>query len=202
MSRFVAFIVLAAALATAFTATFGLLGCASNQARGPYQPGSESARDTQRATALNQRAMPYMDKGDSESLHHAEELLREALTADLYYGPAHNNLGVVFLSRGALFDAAGEFEWARKLMPGHPDPRVNLALTLETAGRNNEAIETYLAAVEVYPDHIAAIQGLARLSIKSGRRDERTPAWLRDIAMRGENEQWREWARSELALRH
>jgi len=79
---------------------------------------------------------------------------------------------------------------------------MNLALTLETAGRNDDAIKGYLAAVEVYPDHIAAIQGLARLSMKAGRRDERTPTWLRDIAMRGENEQWREWVRSELALRH
>lgn len=52
----------------------------------------------------------------------------------MFNGPAHNNLGVLFLERGQLCKAANEFEWTRKLLPGHPDPRVNLALTLERAG--------------------------------------------------------------------
>ncbi|MGH7245258.1 MAG: tetratricopeptide repeat protein [Phycisphaerales bacterium] len=186
-------------LSILFATSLLFVGCASNHARGPYQPGDETNRDTARATKLNEQAMPYMDKGDVASLAQAEKLLRESLTADLFYGPAHNNLGVVLLSRGELFGAAQEFEWGRKLMPGHPDPRINLALTLETAGRNSDAMDAYLTAIEVYPDHIAAIQGLARLSIKSGKRDERTPGWLRDIAMRGETQQWREWARSELS---
>jgi len=81
----------------------------------------------------------------------AEDLLRQALVADLVYGPAHNNLGVVYLERGDLYAAANEFEWARKLMPGHPDPRTNLALTLERAGQEYRALARYdpalLAAV-------------------------------------------------------
>jgi len=42
----------------------------------------------------------------------AEKLLREALTADLYHGPAHNNLGVLYLkmSPPKLYEAASEFE--------------------------------------------------------------------------------------------
>jgi Flp pilus assembly protein TadD len=47
----------------------------------------------------------------------AERLLREALTADLWHGPAHNDLGVIHLRRNELYEAASEFEWARKLMP-------------------------------------------------------------------------------------
>lgn len=194
MNRFTAIVpVLAAAV---------LAGCVSGPSRDPYSPRAEANRDTQRATALNAQAVLSIDKGDPASLRRAEEILREALEADLYYGPAHNNLGIVFLAQGKLYEAAGEFEWARKLMPGHPDPRVNLALTLETAGRRKDAIDAYLAAIEVYPDHIAAVQGLARISIKSGLRDERTDAWLSEIALRGEDEQWREWARSELAIGH
>jgi len=34
-------------------------------------------------------------------------------------------------------------------MPGHPDPRMNLALTLEQAGRTDETIQTYKTALEV-----------------------------------------------------
>jgi len=79
-------------------------------------------------------------------------------------------------------------------MPGHPDPRINLALTLERAGRIDEAMRNYAAAMEVYPDHIGAMQGLARLQIRHQRTDDRTAAMLAEIALRGENEQWREWA--------
>ena len=33
----------------------------------------------------------------------------------------HGNLGVLYLNRGELYEAASEFEWARRLLPGHPD---------------------------------------------------------------------------------
>ena len=38
----------------------------------------------------------------------AEEMLREALTVDLYHGPAHNNLGVLFLRQSKLYEAAAK----------------------------------------------------------------------------------------------
>lgn len=82
-------------------------------------------------------------------------------------------------------------------MLGHPDPRVNLAFILESAGRVDDAIATYRTALEVLPDDIAAMQGLARLQVRSGKRDEHTPRLLSEIAMRGETRAWRDWAMSE-----
>ena len=125
----------------------------------------------------------------------AEKLLREALAADLYCGPAHNNLGVLYLNQGKLYEAAGEFEWAKKVMPGHPDPRVNLALTLEKAGRVDEAIAAYSTALEVYPDYLAGMEGFAKLQLATGKSDPRIMHMLDEIAMRGETEEWREWAK-------
>ena len=89
--------------------------------------------------------------------------------------------------------------WARKLLPGLPDPRLNLALTLERAGRTDEALSTYASALDVYPDHVPTLQALARLQIKSGKRDDRTKHALEEIALRGESERWRDWARLQLA---
>jgi hypothetical protein len=43
------------------------------------------------------------------------------------------------------------------------------------------------------------VQALAKLQVRSGKRDERTPRLLRDIALRGETSQWRDWARFQLA---
>jgi len=83
-------------------------------------------------------------------------------------------------------------------MPGHPDPRVNLALTLERAGRTDDAIGAYQTAMEVYPDHLAAMQGLASLQLRTGRADAHTPHYLSEIAMRTDDADWREWARTQL----
>jgi Tfp pilus assembly protein PilF len=175
-----------------------LPGCAAHHpSSNPYAPQVDGDRDELRAQKLTQEAAAVLDRDPK----HAETLLRQALTADLYHGPAHNNLGVLYLKRGELYSAASEFEWARKLMPGHPDPRVNLALTLERAGRTDEALSAYASALEVYPDHLPALQALARLQIKSGKTDARTPHALQEIALRGESEPWREWARGEMSRR-
>ena len=172
-----------------------LAGCATAKATGPYQPASELARDTARAESLNREAAGLIDRDPVR----AEALLREALTADLFFGPAHNNLGVLFLEQDQLYEAASELEWARKLLPGHPDPRVNLALTMERAGKTDEALAAYDAALEVYPEYLPAVMGAARLTLQGGRDDVRLRGWLETIAMRAEDPKWREWSRNQLA---
>jgi tetratricopeptide (TPR) repeat protein len=155
------------------------------------------ARDTASAQRLTHQAAALADSDPDQ----AEHLLRRALAADLFHGPAHNNLGVLYLKRNPplLYEAAEQFEWARKLMPGHPDPRMNLALTLEMAGRTDDAIATYKTALEVYPGHIQSMQALARLQLWAAAADDGTPALLREIALRGEDERWRSWARARTA---
>lgn len=174
-----------------------LLGCASSSEKiGPYQVPEDSARDREAAEELNAQAADVM----GHDLARAEELLREALSADLFHGPAHNNLGVLFLKQGKLYEAAHEFEWARKLLPGHPDPRVNLGIVMETAGRTDEALAAYEAALEVYPDYLPAIMGAARLTQSTARSSERLREWLEEIALRAEDHRWADWARDCLAL--
>jgi Tfp pilus assembly protein PilF len=168
-----------------------LSGCASSRRSGPYAPVSETDRDTEKARRLNLQASSLVESEPAK----AEKLLREALAADLFSGPAHNNLGVVYLGKGDLFAAAGEFEWARKLLPGLPDPRMNLALTLERAGRVDEALATYATALEVYPGHLPTVEASALLRVRSGKTDDKTPALLDDVALRGETASWRDWAR-------
>ena len=167
-----------------------LAACSHSSSRNPYAEQGELIRDTQRARELHAQAsrLPPDDRAGRELL------LREALTADLYFGPAHNNLGVLLLDRGELYDAAAEFEWARKLMPGHPDPRVNLALVLERAGKTEEALSAYDAALAAYDNYLPALQGRARLQIATGRTDNATLDALDEITLRGDAA-WREWAR-------
>ncbi len=162
---------------------------------GPYHVPEETARDREAAEELNAQGADAM----SHDLAGAEALLREALSADLFHGPAHNNLGVVFLKQGKLYEAAHEFEWARKLLPGHPDPRVNLGIVMETAGRNDEALAAYEAALEVYPGYLPAIMGAASLTLQTDPQAESLQDWLSDIALRAEDQRWADWARARLA---
>lgn len=187
--RAIAILAVLAALPAACTST--------GPTKGPYQPLTEGSRDTVRAAQLTKEAEPLMATDPAK----AEALLREALTADLYHGPAHNNLGVVYLRQQKYYEAAGEFDWAKKVMPGHPDPRFNLALTLESTGRTQDAIAMYDTALSVYPGHLPTTQALVRLQVKSGHTDSRTPELLREVAMRSESAEWRDWARKQMASR-
>lgn len=187
------------AVISLFPTSLLFVGCSTTSGRvteDAYTGVSEQARRPEEAARLTREANLHVD----DDPERAERLLREALAADLYHGPAHNNLGVIFLERGDLYAAANEFEWARKLMPGHPDPRVNLALTLERAGRVDDAIDHYESALEVYPGHIPSTQGLLRLQIRHDRTDSGTIRMLEEIAISGETEEWREWAKRELSL--
>jgi Tfp pilus assembly protein PilF len=175
---------------------FPLVACASAPA-GPYSPPSEVERNTTKAERLSREAADLIP-GDLEE---AERLLREALTADLFHGPAHNNLGVVFLKQEKLYEAAQEFEWARKLMPGHPDPRVNLALVMESAGRIDDALGAYASALELHSEYLPAMQGMARLMVRERRVDARLGSLLEEVVMRSDDSRWREWASAELARR-
>ncbi len=201
-------------LALALIVPFATLASCKSGPSTAYTPLDPERRDTSKADSLNQEAAALMQVEPVK----AEALLREALAADLYHGPAHNNLGVLFLKQNKLYEAAGEFEWARKLLPGHPDPRLNLSLTLESAGRYDQAADHARTALQIHPSHIASLQQLARLELlhpththnakpsSPGRAAaSRTPeameelrTTLSEIALRGESNAWKDWARLQL----
>lgn len=168
-----------------------LTGCSSN--RPMVDRADHPIRNQQLAADLTNRAADLIADDPAE----AHRLLRAALDADLYYGPAHNNLGIIHLNHGHLYEAAEEFDWARRLMPGHPDPRINLGLALERGGKIDEALDAYASAIEVYPSHLPAMQALARLQLRSGRYDDGTRDLLSEIRYRG-SEEWRAWASAQL----
>jgi tetratricopeptide (TPR) repeat protein len=153
------------------------------------------SRDPKRAQELTLEALDVIESDPAK----AEELMHEALRVDLYHGPAHNDLGVLYLRQSKLYEAANEFELARKLMPGNPEPRLNLGLTLEKAGQYKLAFDAYNAALEVSPAHIRTLQAIARLTLRTGSKDDRLAGMLADITLRGETSAWRSWAKEQLS---
>lgn len=176
---------------------FLLLGCWAAHCAGcagARTGASDSGAGTVDARALASAAAEAMASDPAG----AERLAREAVRADSYCGEAHNNLGAALLRRADLAGAAEHFERARLLLPGHPDPRLNLALVYERAGRAPDAVEAARAALEARPGYVPALQVLARLLVAEREVTDELAGALREIALRGETEAWRAWARREL----
>lgn len=171
-----------------------LIGGCMGDRHHAYMAQRSVERDPDRANALAREAGALFESKPNE----AERLLREALRLDLYCGLAHNNLGVVLLEREAYYEAAAEFEWARKLMPGQPGPRVNLAITLERAGFLEDATQELRTAREISPGSLEVASALAWMQLRHGRDDPQTHDLLRLISLRSPSQSWREWARLQL----
>jgi tetratricopeptide (TPR) repeat protein len=169
--------------------------CAAVLSRQAPPTRAGTGGDPKRAYRLSVEALDVIDSDPAK----AEELLHAALKADPFDGAAHNDLGVLCLRQSRLYEAATEFEAARKLLPGSADPRLNLGLTFEKAGLYDRAFSAYDAALESSPTHIRTIQAIARLTLRTGRTSDRLSGLLEDIALRGETSNWRTWAKEQMS---
>jgi len=184
----------------------GLLGagCAGGSSRAPAKPARyqtaapDPLRDTDLARAEHARAVGLMDKEDYDA---AEAALKAALTADVMFGPAHNNLGKVYFHKGELYLAAREFDYAMKLMPNQPEPANNLGMVFETRGRLDDAVSAYGKAAALEPDNVQIMGNWARARVARVRRGERDPelaALLNKLVARETRPDWLDWERREL----
>jgi Flp pilus assembly protein TadD len=159
--------------------------------------GTDPNRDTLAATQHNAEGLRLIE---AECFDQAEEQLKLALDADLFYGPAHNNLGTVYLHNKDFYRAAWEFQYAAKLMPGKSEPLYNLGMVFEQIGDLDKAAARYTKAQELAPETIEIAANLARVYRRQDRRDDETRQLLRRIVMQDTREQWRQWAHEQLLL--
>jgi Flp pilus assembly protein TadD len=188
------------AVAVTLTVVSAAGGCAGKRgtSRPQYQTvGRDPRRDTDAARARNLEAISAIDKGDYAE---AESLLKRALTADIMFGPAHNNLGKVYYHQDKLYLAAWEFEYAAKLMPHQAEPRNNIGLVFEAAGRIDEAVNHYRDALALEPENPVLIGNAARARVRRGDNDAELRELLSKLVMRDTRPDWVEWARRRLAL--
>jgi Flp pilus assembly protein TadD len=173
-------------------------GCASGgrEFKGGYETVSpDPRRDSDAAEQFNEKALRHLDQAD---YGRAETDLKAALSADVMYGPAHNNLGKVYYHQGKLYLAAWEFQYAAKLMPNVPEPRNNLGLVFESAGKLDEAVASYDEARGLEPDNVQFIGNLARARVRRGDDDAGVRDLLRQLVLRETRPQWSDWARQRL----
>lgn len=185
---------------TCLTFIIAAFGCGSspNQSYGGYGTDPTVSRgDSLKAAAFNEVAVELMAEN---KLEEAEAKFKEALTADVRFGPAHNNLGTVYFEQRRFYLAAWEFEYAIKLMPAQPEPRNTLGLVFETVDRLDKAVAYYTKAIELQPDNPEIIGNLVRARINRGDRDAELRELLADFILKDTRLQWRTWAKKKLAL--
>jgi len=163
----------------------------------PYQTVAvDPRRDTEAARRLNGQAVALLAQGN---LPEAEKNLKQALAADTFFGPAHNNLGTVYFRQKKFYLAAWEFQYAVKLMPTKAEPQNNLGMVYETVGKLDDAAKSYEEALELEPDASAITGNLARLYVRTARNDEKTRRLLGNIVLKDARPEWVAWAREHLA---
>jgi len=128
-----------------------------------------------------------MEEGD---LDKAEQALKEALEADVMFGPAHNNLGKVYFTRKLFYKAAWEYQYAIKLMPHHPEPKYNLGLVYEAVGKIDEAVDLYSEARTLEPDNPILIGNVARARIKRGDKGQDMRELLTELLLKDTRPDW------------
>jgi Flp pilus assembly protein TadD len=157
----------------------------------------DTRRDTELAAKLNVQAAELLREGKLEG---AETKLKAALSADLFYGPAHNNLGTLYQRQERYYEAAWEFQYATKLMPGKAQPKNNLGLVFESVGRLDESARWYEEALALEPDNVEITENLARVMVRTNRHSNRTRQLLSDIVMKERRPEWASWAREQLTM--
>jgi Flp pilus assembly protein TadD len=171
--------------------SLGLYGCRSSNSSSASAP----RQNTDTARAENDRAFELLK---SAKYDQAEQALKRAMAADVMFGPARNNLGLVYYHQDKLYAAAWEFQNAIKLMPHQSEPRNNLGLVLEKAGKLEGAAEAYSKAREMEPDNPEYLGNLARARIRHGDRDEQTRKLLEELVLKDDRPEWRDWAQLNL----
>jgi Flp pilus assembly protein TadD len=175
-----------------------LTGCGSETA----QRGSEyqtvaaiPGGDTQAAVDQNRRGLELLAAGDTDG---AEAAFKAALEADVFFGPAHNNLGSIYYSRGELYLAAWEFQYAARLAPDDPRPHNNLAEVYQAAGKDDKALAAFTRAHELQPDSQQIAASLVRVRLKLGKTDGQTAELLEALVNESDDDTLRNWAAGQL----
>jgi tetratricopeptide (TPR) repeat protein len=114
---------------------------------------------------------------------HAADLAEQAVRVDPDFAGALNNLGYDYAFEGQFDKALPIMQHYIEVLPGEPNPQDSYAEVLRMAGRFNEAIEHYQAALKLEPAFGESLLGLADT-----------------YALMGEEEKAR--AQYEIAIRH
>lgn len=112
-------------------------------------------------------------------------IAQRALQVPGYDQPAraYTNIGIAYLKKGALTQAAENFRKALDYQANLPEAHHNLAIAYAGMGRRAEAIREFHEAIRFRPSYVDAHLGLGKVLLEEGRKDEARVAFERVIAL-------------------
>jgi len=152
--------------------------------------------NTERALDLERSGVAFLAEGKNAQ---AQSAFEQAIAVDPGCGPAHNNLGKIYLGQQRFYQAAWEFESARKLLPTRPEPENNLGMVFERTGKIDLAVDHYTKAHGLAPDQCEILGNLVRARIRRGDRDATLKDLLSQLVLRESRPDWLAWAKEKLA---
>ncbi len=184
-------------IVTAVFACSILFGCAARtRPSSDYQTlANEPRRDAPLARVRNAEGKELLEE---RKYVEAESTFKEALLADITYGPAHNNLGKAYYHQSKFYLAAWEFQYAIKLMPQQPQPRNNLGLVFEEVGKFDDAIDNYGQAAALEPDNPNLLGNLVRARVRRGDTGDDIRDLLSKLIVTDSRPAWIRWAKEQL----
>lgn len=186
------------------TATLSIaLACAAGLACQSAPTRKSAAEEAiAKTNVARERTARAADLIDRHKYAEAEALLLQAIDADPTYGPAHNDLGLIYEWLDRPADAANEYRTAARLMPRRPEPRNNLGLVLEQGGRFTDALRYYEQAIDLEPENAVYVGNAARCRIRAGLEDQVTWDLLQRLLRLDNRPDWLAWARLTLLRWH
>ncbi len=173
----------------------GCVDCGTVSSPSPSSEQPKGVDNEGQAERYSQKGAQAMDRGD---LRQAADYFQQAIECKFNYGPAHNNLGTVYLKRHELFKAARAFQQAASLMPRSSQPLNNLGMVYEAAGQYDKAAEYYELACRVSPNELYSMENLARVYLQQKIEPRRTVLLLQAILLHETREPWKQWAGANL----
>src|SRR4029453_14340729 len=112
-------------------------------------------------------------------------MAQRALQVPGYDQPAraYTNIGIAYLKKGALTQAAEHFGRALAYQGNLPEAHHNLGIAYTGLGRRAEAIREFHEAIRFRPSYVDAHLGLGKVLLEEGRKDEARVAFERVIAL-------------------
>jgi Flp pilus assembly protein TadD len=119
--------------------------------------------------------------------HDSERLWRHALAATQPSSFAHNNLGNLSYTRGALDEARAHYREALRIRPDNAEARYNLGVAAAKGGALDEAAAHYREALKIRPEYAEAYNNLGNISQARGDFAEAIAHYRESLRLKPEN---------------
>jgi Tfp pilus assembly protein PilF len=143
----------------------------------PLAPAAAVTRKPAAETDHFKLALYYQRVGDFENalIHYRAVLAENELNAE-----AHNNLGVLYQSKGLLGEAVGEFQRATFIDPRYEKAHNNLGVALLRSGKTDAAATEFRSIIARDSRNVEALTNLS-LALKAAGRPEEARETLQHV---------------------